>query len=149
MSHKEHKLYLFDRIILIAQKWQDEADRLLEKRMGLTLRQWMLILAIDEEFRDHLPALSEAAHKFGTSRQNIKRLSLELQKKEFLIIVHDPKDHRILRLVLTGKHRRFMEGEENEIWMAGFLNQFFKEISDGELQDLIRGIEKIMKAIPV
>lgn len=144
----EDKLYLFDRIILIAQRWQDEADRIIQERMGLTLRQWMLLLLLYEDFKDHLPAVSEAAERFGTSRQNIKRLALELQKKGFIIIIHDLKDQRIQRFALTGKHRRFMEGEENAAWQMSFMNHFFREMNDEEIQCLMLGINKIMKAIP-
>jgi DNA-binding MarR family transcriptional regulator len=143
----DDKFYIFESIILIAQKWQDQADRMVEEKMGITIRQWMLLLMIEEDFRDHLPTISEAAENFGTSRQNIKRLALELQKKGFLLIARDPEDHRILRIALTGKHRKFIEGQENIEWQKEFLNHFFSKMNQKELDDLKSGINKIVVSI--
>ncbi len=143
----DDKFYIFENIILIAQKWQDQADRIIEDKIGITIRQWMLLIMIQEEFRDHLPTITEAAEKFGTSRQNAKRLAIELQKKGFLLLATDPEDHRILRIALTGKHRKFTEGKENRVWQRQFINRFFGELSEEELGFLKRGINKIMTGI--
>ncbi|MFW5821073.1 MAG: MarR family winged helix-turn-helix transcriptional regulator [Bacteroidota bacterium] len=141
------KFYIFENIILIAQKWQDQADRIIEDKIGITIRQWMLILMIQQDFTDHLPTITEAAEKFGTSRQNIKRLAIELQKKGFLLLATDPADHRILRIALTGKHRQFMEGESNILWQKQFLDLFLGKMDEKDLQYLKHGIHKIMTAI--
>ncbi len=141
------KFYIFESIILIAQKWQGQADRIVEEKIGLTIRQWMLLLILQEEFKDHLPTITEAAEKFGTSRQNTKRIALELQKKGFLLLANDPVDHRIYRIALTGKHRKFMEGEDNLLWQKQFIDHFFSRMNDKELDNLKQGIAKIVTEI--
>lgn len=138
------KFYIFENIILIAQKWQDQADRIVEDKIGITIRQWMLLLMIQEEFRNHLPTITEAAEKFGTSRQNTKRLALELQKKGFLLLANDPEDHRIYRIALTGKHRKFMEGEGDILWQKQFIDHFFSKMNEEDLYYLKEGITKIV-----
>lgn len=142
-----HKYYILKQIIIIAQKWQDNADRLVEKQLGITLRQWMLLSALEDEFKNRLPTLSEAADIFGTSRQNTKRLAVELQKKEYLIIATDPKDHRILRIALTGKHRKFFEEKKNNELFDLLSGRYFESMEDQEILSLKKSVNKIYEKL--
>lgn len=145
--HSEHKYYILKQIILIAQKWQDKADKVVEEQLGLTIRQWMLLTILEDEFQDHLPTLSEAAERYGTSRQNTKRLIIELQKKGFLIIATDPVDQRILRIALTGKHRDFFRQNKHNILFDQLTSKYFENMSETEVKNLENGISKIYKKI--
>lgn len=141
------KYFILKQIILIAQKWQDQADRVVEEQLGLTVKQWMLLSIIEDEFQDHLPALGETAESIGTSRQNTKRLALELQKKGYLIIATDPVDHRILRFALTGKHREFFRTNKHNMLFNEITNRYFEDMDPKELKLLNNSIAKIYRKI--
>ena len=102
--------YIFGTLFFIAQKWQNIVDRKLGNRVGITTKQWMLLVILSRMFRDQLPTLSETAAAFGTSRQNLKRIASDLQDKGYVIITPDPGDQRVQRLALTGKHAEVFEG---------------------------------------
>ena len=141
------KYYILKQIILIAQKWQDKADKVVEEQLGLTVRQWMLLTILEDEFQDHLPTLSEAAERYGTSRQNTKRLTIELQNKGFLIIATDPVDQRILRIALTGKHREFFKDNKHNKLYEQLTFEYFENMNEIEVRNLENGIGKIYEKI--
>ena len=141
------KYDILKQIILISQRWQDKADIIVEEVLGLTLKQWMLLSLLEEEFNDHLPTLSEAAFSYGTSRQNTKRLAIELQKKGFLIIAIDPKDQRILRIALTGKHREFFKENKNTDLFDNLSREYFENMGDDELKNLNNSIQKLSQKL--
>lgn len=138
------KYQILKQIILIANKWQERADQVVVKQLGLTLKQWMLLGVLEEEYKNHLPTLSEAAESFGTSRQNTKRLALELQKKGYLIIANDPSDHRILRLALTGKHRDFFMRNKHIELFDEISGNYFENLEENELSDLQNSLSKLV-----
>lgn len=141
------KYDILKRIIIISQKWQDKADKVVEEQLGLTVRQWMLLSLLEDEFTNHLPTLSEAAFRYGTSRQNTKRLAIELQKKGFLIIAIDPKDQRILRIALTGKHREFFKENKNRDLFDNLSRDYFENMDEDELKNLNTSIQKLSQKL--
>ena len=139
--------YIFGTLFFIAQKWQNIVDRKLGGRVGLTTKQWMLMVILSHMFRDQLPTLSEASAAFGTSRQNLKRIAADLQKKGFVIITPDPRDQRIQRLVLTGKHAELFEGEENQKWQEDFIRDLFVGMDRDEQARLSKSMYRLLKRI--
>ncbi|MCF8380308.1 MAG: hypothetical protein K9H49_12060 [Bacteroidales bacterium] len=141
------KYYILKQISFIAHRWQDNADKLVEKRLGLTVKQWMLLSLLEDEFKSHLPTISETAEVFGTSRQNTKRLAIELQKKDFLIIATDPKDNRILRIALTGKHRNFFSQDKNRELLELLSKEYFENMEEDEIISLEHSVDKIYQKL--
>ena len=139
--------YIFGSIFFIAQQWQNIADRELGRRSGLTTKQWMLLVVLSRVFTDRLPTLSETARSLGTSRQNIKRLASDLQKKGFIVIVQDPHDRRIQRLALTGKHGEVFEGEDNLEWQEDFVRSLFTGLDGPEQAKLSKLLYRLLKRI--
>lgn len=129
-------------IFNLAQQWQVLGDRVLEDKVGITTKQWLLIIIL-EQFDDHLPTLSEAAQRFGTSRQNIKQLVKQLEKKGFALLANDPADKRVLRIALTGKHRKYFCGDEAEEWQEDFVTQLFDGVSEDEIESAFSMINKL------
>lgn len=76
---------------------------------GLTSRQWLLLGVIEKTFPDSAPTISEATAAFGTSRQNVKQVALQLERRGWLRLEPDPADARVLRLVLTEQLAVFHE----------------------------------------
>ena len=139
--------YIFRTLFFITQKWQNIVDRELSRKGGLTTKQWMLMVVLSRLFRDHLPTISETANAYGTSRQNIKRIASDLEKKGYLIIAPDPADQRIHRLVLTGKHTEVFEGEDNLKWQENFIRNLFVGLAKSEQARLSKSLFRLLKRI--
>ncbi len=141
------KMYnIFGSMFFIAQQWQNIADKIIIPKIGITTKQWMLLAILGKVFTNHLPTISETAHAYGTSRQNLKRIALELQKKGFVIIANDPNDNRIQRIALTGKHKSYFEGEHLK-WQQDFITSLFKGFTENELIQLDKSTQKMLQII--
>ena len=141
------RYYIFGTLFFVAQKWQNIVDRKLRGRVGITTKQWMLLVIISRMFRDQLPTISETSAAFGSSRQNIKRIAVDLQKKGFIIIVPDPDDKRIQRLVLTGKHTEVFDGKDNLSWQEDFIRDLFSGFDQEELARLSKSMYRLLLRI--
>lgn len=66
----------------------------------ITVRQWMAILAIA-----HLPteeaSFNNIAEKLGTSKQNVKQLIVNLEKKGYVKTIPSNKDKRAVNVIIT------------------------------------------------
>ena len=105
--------------------------------VGLTSRQWLLLAVLARFFPDSAPTLTEAAARYGTSRQNVKQIALGLERSGWLRIEPDQADGRASRLVLTDRIQIFatpallQEGDE-------FLEAVFAGTSDADLERMRR-----------
>jgi DNA-binding MarR family transcriptional regulator len=97
---------LFGSVFLIAQHLTRRADRELAD-LGLTTRQWLLLAVLTKALPGASPSLSEAAEKYGSSRQNVKQIALGLEARGFVRLVPDPADARTTRIQLTERVREF------------------------------------------
>ena len=77
--------------------------------LGLTTPQWLLLAILTRGFPGRSPTLTEAAERYGSSRQNIKQIALGLETRGFLHLVPDAEDGRATRLVLTDRVAAFDE----------------------------------------
>lgn len=93
---------------MIAQHLTRLADAELED-FGLTARQWLLLAVLVRGFPGESPSLSEAARRYGSSRQNVKQIALGLQAGGWLRLVPDPGDVRTTRLHATQRIAVFDE----------------------------------------
>lgn len=100
----------FGSLFVLMQHLTRRADRELVD-LGLTTRQWLLLAVLTREFDGHSPSLSEAAEKYGSSRQNVKQVALGLQTRGFVRLVPDPADARTTRIQVTERVREFDEPE--------------------------------------
>jgi len=137
---------IFGKIFFIAQQWQALGDKEMS-RIGLTTKQWMLLVVLEKLPVDPLPSVSESAIVFGTSRQNVKRIAADLEEKGFIEIVRDANDQRIQRLRLTGQHRPLFESAENLHWQSSFISRLFEGLDTAELNEMHKGISILLKNI--
>lgn len=100
--------------------------------LGLTARQWLLLAVISRGFPAGSPSLTEAADRYGTSRQNVKQIAIGLQRRGWLRIEPDPVDGRTTRLVLTDKIAVFASPELQEQGDE-FLHTVFAGMPESEL----------------
>jgi DNA-binding MarR family transcriptional regulator len=99
---------LFGKVFVLVQHLTRRTDAALEP-IGLTSRQWLLLAVLSRGFPGRAPSLTEAAERYGSSRQNVKQLALGLAGLGYLRLVPDPLDARTTRLELTEKVRLFDE----------------------------------------
>jgi DNA-binding MarR family transcriptional regulator len=91
---------VFGSVFLLAQYLARRGDEALA-RLGLTTKQWLLLAVLARHFPGRSPTLTEAADRYGSSRQNVKQLAGQLERRGFLRLLADPADGRALRLELA------------------------------------------------
>jgi DNA-binding MarR family transcriptional regulator len=101
---------LFGSIFVVVQHLARRADAELAA-LDLTTRQWLLLAVLTKWFPGRRPSLSEAADKYGSSRQNVKQIALGLQARGFVRLVPDRDDGRTTRIELTERVGVFDEPE--------------------------------------
>jgi DNA-binding MarR family transcriptional regulator len=99
---------LFGSLLVLVQHLSRRLDDALAP-VGLTSRQWLLLAVMERWFPDRGPTLTEAAVRYGSSRQNVKQVALGLERRGYLRLVPDPGDRRATRLELTEKVSIFYE----------------------------------------
>ena len=98
----------FGALFVLLQHLSRRADSELAD-LGLTTRQWLLLAVLTTGFGGYRPSLSEAAEKYGSSRQNVKQVALGLEARGFVRLVPDLADARTTRMELTDRVREFDE----------------------------------------
>ena len=104
--------------------------------LGLTSRQWLLLAVIAKAFPGSSPSLSEAAAKYGSSRQNVKQIALGLEARGFVRLVPDPADGRTTRIEPTDRIREFDDPEMVERTKV-MLDDIFGSLTPSETRDLL------------
>src|SRR5512143_3084421 len=104
---------LYWALFVLVQHLSRRMDERLEP-LRLTARQWLLLAVISRGFPTGSPSLTEAAARYGTSRQNVKQIAMGLERRGWLRIEPDPVDGRTTRLVLTDKIDVFASPELQE-----------------------------------
>ncbi len=132
---------IFGSVFHIAQQWQNITDKAIQPRIGMTVKQWLLIAVLEKIFPDYPPTINQAAEAYGTSRQNIMRMALDLQKNRFAIVANDPLDKRIQRIVITGKHKMLFENSNSIEWQEKTIKNLFVGLEETEI-DLFHAITK-------
>ena len=97
---------VFGRVFVLVQHLSRRVDLALAP-IGLTSRQWLLLAVLSRGFPGAAPTLSEAAALFGTSRQNVKQIAVQLVARGYLTLDVDPADARATRLRLTDRVAEF------------------------------------------
>lgn len=130
---------VFGSLFVLVQHLSRRADRELGE-LGLTTRQWLLLAVLNTAFREASPSLSEAAEKYGSSRQNVKQVALGLEARGFVRLVADPADARATRIELTDRVHEFDEPRMVQKTMDMFDDAFvgLTPVETHDLLDLVR-----------
>jgi DNA-binding MarR family transcriptional regulator len=130
---------------MFTQQLVSRADEYLEQ-FGLTTRQWLLLAVLDKQFPGSAPSISEATAVFGTSRQNVKQVALQLERRGWLRVEPDPADRRMLRLVLTDK-RAVFDDPAVQADQATFILSVFGGLTPGERRTLLNMVTTCIGAL--
>jgi DNA-binding MarR family transcriptional regulator len=133
--------YIYGGIFGLSNKLQLLGDKF---DSNISTKQWFLI-AVIASFNDGAPTISMTAERVGSSRQNVKKMAVILEKKGFLTIVKDKDDSRIQRLELTKYCMDYFRQryEKEEMYMCSLFNNFDEALLIG----LFRGVKKLEENI--
>jgi DNA-binding MarR family transcriptional regulator len=118
---------IFGSIFLLANKFQLIGDRELEE---LSFKQLFLLIMINS-LKDE-PSLTDIAGAMGTSRQNIKKMLVILEKKGYVTLNTLPRDRKSLRASLTSKCNDYFQ--EHEQSSNVLLEKVFINVKNEELK---------------
>lgn len=106
-------------------------------------KQWLL-MAVSKAF-DEAPDLSTLAGAMGCSRQNVKKLALNLEKSGYITLTKSEQDARSLCMGLTDKGREYSE------YMASVgaevHDAVFSEFTEEEIEQYYKLSVKLMHGI--
>lgn len=144
--------YIFGALLVTANRLDTMLEREL-KRFGLTAKQWMLAVVVQNMF-DSPPTIKQAAAAMGSSHQNVKQMALKLQGKGLLIMEKDSRDGRATRLRLAEGSEEFWDATRprGEEFMSGVFQKIDSEDLSGtrktlmQIQDNLSAVESTMKA---
>jgi DNA-binding MarR family transcriptional regulator len=133
----ETRAQLFGSAFVLVQHLGRRMDGLLTP-LGVTTRQWLLLAVLSRS--DRPLSLTEAAARYGSSRQNVKSMVLGLQRTGYLRLEPDPADARTVRLHLSEAVRRFDEPAE-----AAQGSAFLAEVFAGLGVDDLAALDGLMR----
>ena len=99
---------LFGKVFVLVQHLTRQTDAALAP-LDLTTHQWLLLAVLTQGFAGRSPTLTEAAARYGSSRQNVKQIALGLEARGFLRLVPDPGDGRATLLEVADRIAVFDE----------------------------------------
>lgn len=137
MTDLEEKAHIFGTIFVLSNKLQLLGDKM-DRR--LTVKQWLLLAGIFKS-ENPAPTIGEVAARIGSSRQNVKKMALILEKAGFVTLRKDPVDARMLRISPTQacvEHLRTREEKE-----LRFLETLFEGFGPDELPAFCRALTKL------
>lgn len=125
---------LFGRLFVFSQHLTRQADLALQP-LGITNRQWLLLAVLARAFPGEAPTLTEAAHVYGTSRQNVKQVAQQLAARGYVELRSDPRDRRTTRIALAPRATALDEPSA-VAEQSAFLAQIFAGLTDNDLATL-------------
>ena len=138
MSRTENEEYIIGSVSLIANKIMKFGDSIFP---DITYRQWFLLMMISK-MESQEKSINSIAEFVGTTRQNVKKMLVPLEKKGYVIIAKSSSDARALRVELTEKtYQYFSENDEPTIRET---NKMFSTFSDEEIDSLACALGKLL-----
>ncbi len=139
----DREMFIFGSIFLLANKLQTMVDQVMSE-FGITAKQWFLMVII-EEFFPEPPSIKRVADFMGSSHQNIKQLSLKLEKSGYMRLEKDEKDKRAVKLILTEKSTLLGRSRSSE--NIRFFSKLFFDMKKEEIQIMFEGLRKLNKNV--
>ncbi|MCL3861167.1 MarR family winged helix-turn-helix transcriptional regulator [Actinotalea sp. K2] len=134
---------LFGALFVLGQHLNRYADDALE-RYGVTARQWLLLAVLVRGFPGERPTLSETAAAYGTSRQNVKQIALQLAARGLVELETDPRDRRATRLAVTPLVSGTFDAPEAARHQQEVVAGVFATLEDAELATFEQLIDRCL-----
>lgn len=135
MTRTEAEADLFGTLFVLGQHLTRHTDEALAG-YGVTSRQWLLLAVLVRAFPDGRPTLSRAAEAYGTSRQNVKQIALQLERRGLVELVPDPGDRRATRIRATPRVAELFDAPAAVAEQQAFVGRVFAGLDDADLERL-------------
>lgn len=109
---------------------------------GLTLKQLMLMILVSISEGE---TLTRYGAVLGSSRQNIKNLAKELEKKSFVSIRRNENDRRACGLYLTGKAKKHFKDTDD--YYTDQIRNLFSEFTEEEIELMFEFAPKFLTGV--
>jgi len=135
------KTFIYGAIFSLANRLQVLGDRI---DPFVSTKQWF-VLAVIAKFDKGKPNIGDIAKILGTSRQNVKKMAVILEKKGYIKLQKNKDDLRNIQLILTDKCYEYFKSREqleNE-----YAETIFRDMDEKVIDSLCDGINKIINNI--
>lgn len=145
MKIPENNQYiLFGGVFILANKLQLVADK---KAHGLSTKQWFLMRNLQDLSMEAPPTITMLAKETDTSRQNVSKMLLTLQKQGFVTLRGSETDRRsqTVEMTIKGKEVLALMSDESTSLFAELFNGISAEESEASAKVVIKLISNLMK----
>lgn len=132
------KSRVFAAIFILANRMQMLGDAMDPR---VTTKQWGVLEAVDKSERPD-PSLSQIAEMVGTSRQNVKKLVVALEREGLVLLRRDPDDARATRVTMTDECRRHLAARH--VTERAFLADLFDGVPPDVVDGLVEGLAHLL-----
>lgn len=143
MNRTEKEEYIIGSIFLLANKLNQIGDQILP---DITFKQLMLLVTISKMDSDE-KNINSIAKFMGTSRQNIKKMLMVLETKEYVTMSKSKHDARALQVDLTEKTYQYFSVNMNITTKQS--NQLFAMYSNKEIDTCLDNLQKLLSGLAV
>mgnify|MGYP000980172595 CR=1 FL=1 len=141
MGKQDKKSNILASIFSLANKIQSVGDAMMP---AVTMKQFQLLDTISKSQKLTM-SLSELAFSIGSSRQNVKKMALILEKQGLLMLSKDKNDARVLLVGLTEQSAACLR-ERSEL-DGTYLNDLFDGLDNKTLKVLAKSCDRISKNV--
>lgn len=131
--------FVFAAMHMLANRFQTLGDKI---DPTITNKQWFVLAAVSK-FTEAPPSIGDIAVLLGTSRQNVKKMAVILERHGFLQLEKDKSDCRVIRLILTEQCLGYFKGREAQ--EGEYLEKIFAGIDGKMLDNLHQSISKLLE----
>lgn len=139
----DHQRNIFAQVFKLSNILQVYLDNMLREDQ-LTSKQMLLMIVIGS-FGRSAPTFKEAAERSGSSYQNVKQLTLKLEKNGYVSITDDAQDKRAKRLLLTEQAMIYWNNREDRD--VASMEKLFQTYTLDELTQFDDYIIRLQEAI--
>ena len=125
---------------MLANKMQLVGDK---KVRGLSTKQWFLMRNLHDLSKDPPPTITMLAKETDTSRQNVSKMLLTLQKQGYVILRASKTDRRSQTVEMTKKGQEILKQMADE--SASFFVDLFNGISDEDSEVAAKVVIKLIE----
>lgn len=143
MKRTEKEETIFGNIMILANKLNQLGDLIFP---DISCKQWFLLLIISKMDAEE-KSLNGIAEMAGSTRQNIKKMLVPLEKKGYVVISKSQHDLRSLSINLTKKTFDYFNNITEVTTQE--INTLFALFSNDELDSYIRNVEKLQSSIEI
>lgn len=146
MTRTEAEAELFGTLFVLGQHLTRHTDEALAG-YGVTSRQWLLLAVLVRALPGDEPTLTQAAEVYGTSRQNVKQIALQLARRGLVELVPDPGDRRATRIRATPRVAELFDSPAAVAEQRSFVGRVFARLDDEDLDRLGRLVGRCLAGL--